>query len=113
MEDIRYLKHSEINKEMWDACIINSTNGLIYARSWYLDAMSPNWEALVHKDYVAVMPLTVSKKMGVSYLSQPAFFQQSGIIGPLDFDEKVTQTFLDIICSCFPLVEISLNFNNE
>ena len=101
MDDIRYLKHSEINKEMWDACVMNSTNGLIYARSWYLDAMSPNWEALVHKDYIAVMPLTVSRKMGVSYLSQPPFSQQLGIIGPLDFNEKVTQRFIDIVWTLF------------
>ncbi len=113
MDDIRYLKHSEINKEMWDACVINSTNGLIYSRSWYLDAMSPNWEALVHKDYIAVMPLTVFRKMGVSYLSQPAFSQQSGVIGPLDFDEKTTHMFIDIASSKFPLVEINLNFKNE
>ena len=113
MDDIRYLKHSEINKEMWDACVINSTNGLIYARSWYLDAMSPNWEALVHKDYIAVMPLTASRKWGVSYLSQPAFSQQLGIIGPLDFGEKVTQSFVDIACARFSLVEINLNLQSS
>ena len=94
MDDIRYLKHTEINKEMWDACVINSSNGLIYARSWYLDAMSPDWEALIYKDYVAVMPLTVSKKMGIAYLSQPPFSQQLGIIGPLYFDNKKIQSFM-------------------
>lgn len=113
MDDIRYLKHNEINKEMWDACVINSPNGLIYARSWYLDAMSPGWEALVHKDYIVVMPLTVSKKMGISYLSQPAFSQQLGIIGPMDFPDEVTQKFINIACSKFSLVEINLNFKNE
>ncbi len=113
MDDIRYLKHSEINKEMWDACVINSTNGLIYARSWYLDAMSPGWEALVHKDYIAVMPLTVSRKFGFSYLSQPAFSQQLGIIGPLDFGKDITNIFLEIAKSKFSLVEINLNFKNE
>ena len=113
MDDIRHLTHSEINKEMWDACVINSANGLIYAQSWYLDAMSPNWDALVHKDYIAVMPLTISRKFGVSYLSQPAFSQQLGIIGRLGFEEEVTQRFLDIVFSKFPLVEINLNFKNE
>jgi hypothetical protein len=113
MDDIRYIKHAEINKEMWDACITNSPNGLIYSRSWFLDAMTPNWDALVHKDYIAVMPLTISRKVGVSYLSQPAFCQQTGITGPIDFNEKITQTFIDIACSKFPLVEINLNFKNE
>lgn len=113
MDDIRFLKHAEINKEMWDACVINSTNGLIYARSWYLDAMSPNWEALVYKDYVAVMPLTMFRKMGISYLAQPAFSQQTGIIGPIDFDKEVTETFVGIATKLFALVEINLNFKNE
>lgn len=113
MDDIRYIKQAEINKEMWDACIINSPNGLIYSRSWFLDAMTPNWDALVHKDYIAVMPLTISRKMGVSYLSQPPFSQQLGITGPIDFNEKITQTFIDIASSKFPLVEINLNFKNE
>ena len=113
MDDIRFLKYSEINKEMWDACVINSTNGLIYARSWYLDAMSPNWEALVYKDYVAVMPLTIFRKMGISYLSQPAFSQQTGIIGPIDFDEEVTERFVGIATKLFSFVEINLNFKNE
>ena len=113
MDDIRYLKHNEINKEMWDACVINSSNGLIYARSWYLDAMSPDWEALVHKDYIVVMPLTVSKKMGVSYLSQPSFSQQLGIIGPMDFPDEVVQKFIRFGSSKFSLVEINLNYKNE
>lgn len=113
MDDIRYLKNNEINKEMWDACVINSPNGLIYARSWYLDAMSPGWEALVHKDYIVVMPLTVSKKWGISYLSQPAFSQQLGIIGPMDFPDDVVQKFISFAVSKFSLVEINLNFKNE
>ncbi|MEO9211156.1 MAG: hypothetical protein ABI208_08655 [Ginsengibacter sp.] len=113
MDDIRYLKHSEINKEMWDACVINSTNGLIYARSWYLDAMSPGWEALVHKDYIAVMPLTVCKKMGIQYLAQPAFSQQLGIIGPIDFPDDVVQKFISVATSKFSFLEINLNFKNE
>ena len=98
---------------MWDACIINSSNGLIYARSWYLDAMSPGWEALVYKDYIVVMPLTVSKKMGISFLSQPAFSQQLGIIGPVDFPDEVVQKFILFASSRFSLVEINLNFKNE
>ncbi|MEI9956106.1 MAG: hypothetical protein WDM90_07350 [Ferruginibacter sp.] len=37
---------------------------LIYAQSFYLDAMAANWDAIVFNDYEAVMPLTWKKEMG-------------------------------------------------
>lgn len=113
MDDIRYLRHNEINKEKWNECVINSPNGLIYANSWYMDAMSPNWQALVYKDYEVVMPLTCSRKMGVSYLSQPAFSQQLGVIGFNEIPKELIKGFVDIACRKFPLVEINLNFKNN
>ena len=61
-DQIKYLQHKEIDKAKWDACIEQAPNGLIYSYSWYLDAMSKHWDALVLKDYEAVMPLTWNKK---------------------------------------------------
>jgi hypothetical protein len=56
--DIRYLKRNEIDTIQWDNCIHNAPNGLIYARSFYLDTMAENWSALVAGDYQYVMPMT-------------------------------------------------------
>jgi hypothetical protein len=55
---IKYLKHKEINKEKWDKCISSSHNKIIYALSWYLDVVSPNWDGLIKGDYEAVMPIS-------------------------------------------------------
>jgi hypothetical protein len=76
---IRYLKHAQIDKKKWDDCVAQSNNFKIFAFSWWLDIVSPDWHALVLDDYKAVMPLTWKKKYGLPYLIQPIFCQQLGI----------------------------------
>lgn len=80
---IHYLRHHQIDKLKWDACIEASKEGVICVLSWYLDIVSPNWHALVDKEndvYISVMPLTGSSKMGFARLGSPHFCQQLGII---------------------------------
>ena len=79
---LRYIRQSEINRLQWDALINQAPNGLIYALTWYLDIVSPGWEALVHEEagrYVAGLPLPVQRKFGLRYLKQPPFAQQLGL----------------------------------
>lgn len=79
---MRHLRHAEIDYAKWDDVIKLSTNGLVYALSWYLNATSPNWEAFVSEEgneYLAVMPLPVQHKLGIRYLKQPVFAQQLGL----------------------------------
>jgi hypothetical protein len=109
---IKYLQQKEIDKEKWDACISNATNGLIYAYSFYLDSMARHWDALVLDDYKAVMPLTWNKKYGFYYLYQPAFTASLGIFGN-NINETLVKTFLDTFPEKFRLVEISLNHANN
>lgn len=85
--DIRYLTYQQIDKVKWDACIDNADNGLIYAYSFYLDAMTENWDALVLNDYEAVMPLTWNKKYNIHYLYQPAFTACLGVFGKFKPDQ--------------------------
>src|ERR1700759_1778470 len=72
---ISYLSHSDIDKLRWDACISHAQYSIIYGYSWYLDMVSPGWDALVDDDYQSVFPLTWKKKFGLYYLSQPNFAQ--------------------------------------
>lgn len=76
---MQLLSNTEINRELWDACIENSTHSEIYAVSWFLDIVSPGWKAFVYNNYEAVMPLPVKKKFGFSYIVQPPFCQKLGI----------------------------------
>lgn len=110
---LRYLPYQQIDKEQWDRCINRSTNRLIYAKSFYLDAMADNWDALVLDEYQAVMPLTWRKKWGVKYLYQPAFTQQLGIFFSASDASQIATTFLDEAARHFSFIEINLNYLNQ
>lgn len=107
---IQYLQHNQINKAKWDALI--AAHGNIYAYSWYLDIVHPNWEALVEDDYQSVMPLTGGKKFGVSYLFQPYFVQQLGVFSAAPITLTTTASFINAIPQHYRFAEIRLNENN-
>jgi len=109
---IHYLTHQQIDKDKWNARIDNSSNGLIYAYSYYLDHMAKNWDALVLGDYEAVMPLTWNKKYGIHYLYEPAFTASLGIFGN-GLNAKLINEFIEAIPSKFKLIEIDLNAGNK
>jgi len=106
---ISYLKHYEIDKQRWDDCINQSDNGLVYAMSWYLDMVCPDWEALIKDDYQYVFPLTRGKKYGIHYLFQPYFAQQLGVFSVHPVDTLITDEFIRSIPRKYRLVEINLN----
>jgi len=90
---IRYLLHTEINRQQWDSCIQNAANSLVYAESWYLDMVSPNWEALVSDNYEYVMPLPVKRKYGIPFLVQPPLTQKLGVFSSNIIDENIVEHF--------------------
>jgi hypothetical protein len=110
---IQYLQNKNIDRRKWDECIARSFNGIVYAYSWYLDIVSPSWDALINEDYKSVMPLTWRKKYGIKYLYQPFFTQQLGVFSVEKSDTDLVQKFLGEIPEQFSFVEICLNtFNN-
>lgn len=110
---IRHFKHPEIDKTKWDQTIEHAFNGNIYAFSWFLDLVCPDWEALIEDDYAALMPLTQRKKLGVSYLFQPSFTQQLGVFSTDLLSNAKVAEFLQTIPPKFKVIEINLNkFNN-
>jgi len=108
---IQYLSYKEIDKQKWDACIEQASNGLIYPYSFYLDAMAKHWDALVLNDYEAVMPLTWNRKYSFYYLYQPAFTASLGVFGN-NLNKELIDDFIRSIPSKFKLIEISLNAGN-
>lgn len=110
---IRYLSHAEIDKSRWDQSIKQSANALIYANSWYLDFMSPGWDALVLGNYDAVFPVTWRSKMGIRYVCQPAFTQQLGLFYTEAGLATMLPDFLKTLATRFRLIEISMNYGNE
>jgi hypothetical protein len=76
---VQVLHNNEIDKLQWDECINVCPDGLIYAKSFYLDNICPGWKALTGEKYEWVLPVTDKTKFGISYLYQPPFTQQLGI----------------------------------
>lgn len=108
---ITYLTQSQIDKTKWDKCIDSAENGLIYGYSFYLDAMSKKWDALVLNDYEIIMPLTWNKKFGISYLYQPFLTAQLGIFGN-QVTEWTVENFIQSIPAHFKYIDIALNVRN-
>jgi len=107
---IKHLLHNEIDYTRWDTCVSKSCNQLSYAYSWYLDIVSPNWEALVSDNYEFIMPLPIKKKYGISYLVQPILTQQLGIFSEHIIEQSIVNKFIKKIPSFS--YELHLNENN-
>ncbi|MBN1119410.1 MAG: hypothetical protein JXA77_19520 [Bacteroidales bacterium] len=97
---IKILKHTAINKKKWDSIVESSENASIYMLSWYLDAVSPGWEALIQDDYAAIFPLPVKKKFGIKYLVRPNYSQCYRIVGN-SITPEIEKKFLNTIKSAY------------
>ena len=107
MKKLRHLKHKDIDFVRWDKTINNSAFPSIFANSFFLNASSPGWEALVFGEYETVFPLTVKSKYTYKYLPQPLFAGQLGIFGKIDLEKE--QIIYGYLLSHFKLIEIELN----
>ncbi len=109
--NISIIPAAEINYTKWDACIHGNQNGLIYASSVFLNALSKNWHGLVVNNYEAIMPLPWKKKWGIRYCYQPPFMQQLGLIG--NVSKISSKEVASAIASFVPYGEWAVNFNNQ
>jgi len=108
---LQRVKHREIDFEKWDNTILSSRLPLVFAQSFYLNATSPNWDALVIDDYDCVFPLTYKTKFGFNYLPQPPFTSQLGAYGNVTIEKE--KLFFEYILSHYKLIEIELNQTNQ
>lgn len=105
---IVYHKNNEIDREQWDNCIRNTPGAKPYAYSWYLDIMSPGWQALVDDDYDSVFPLPGSTRFGIQYIATPVFLQQLGCFSPeKPYDERIGE-FLEFMPAFFKLIDLCI-----
>lgn len=109
---IQLIEQKAIDRSKWNRCIYQAYNSRIYAYSWYLDMVAPNWCALVLHDYEAVMPIYIQKKWGISYCFQPIFTQQLGVFTAKLQTPQLLQAFINKLSSVCQLTDIHLNQNN-
>jgi hypothetical protein len=111
MNQLRYIKHNDIDLKKWDSTILNSEIPFVFAQSFYLNATCPGWNALVIGDYESVFPITVKRKFGFTYLPQPPFTSQLGAYGNVNLETE--QLFYDYILEHFKLIDLELNVTNK
>lgn len=95
--------------EDYDRCITASPNGTIYALSWYLDIICPDWELLTNPDYSTVMPLPVYRSMGRKMLRQPDFAHHLGVFSTSIPDPETVYRYLQAIPSNYKFLNLCLN----
>jgi len=106
---LTHIEHNNIDLQKWNTCIKNACNSLVYAESWYLDIVSPSWEALILGDYEYVMPLPVKRKFGIPFLVQPPLTQQLGVFSKNIIEDNMIEQFIKEI----PYRSYHLNFNEQ
>ncbi|MGZ3921223.1 MAG: GNAT family N-acetyltransferase [Bacteroidia bacterium] len=107
---MKFLQHNEIDFKKWDEAILRSPSPLVFAQTFYLNATSPGWCALIKGNYEFVMPVTANKKLGINYLLQPPFTPQLGIFGK--DPAKHANEFFSFLGKKYKYIDIELNFTN-
>lgn len=108
---INYIEHNSVDKERYDRCIGNASNGIIYAFSWYLDSVAPGWDLIEYNNYSAVMPLPKRKRFGISYIFTPRYVQQLGIFGN-NITIELNKKLIEQLPGKFKLLELKFNEGN-
>ncbi|MDR2085204.1 MAG: aminoacyltransferase [Bacteroidales bacterium] len=105
---VKRFKRNEIDDERWNKLIDEALLSKSYLYSWYLDVVSPNWQALILNDYEAVFVLPLKKKFGIKYLIQPNFVQQLGCISG-NVNEEFLKYCIKYLKRHFLYYKINLN----
>ncbi len=106
---IDLVAYEDIDKEHYDRCVYGSDDFRVYATSSYLDAMARNWDALIYKDYKAVLPVPRRRKFGLNYVYTPAFVQQLGVFSSEKISAELEDDFYKSLRSKFILVDYAFH----
>lgn len=109
---IRHLTFRDIDKQKWDDALSKCRQPLLFAQSWYLDLVSPEWGALVRGDYEEMMPLPIKSKLGFQYLVQPNFTAQLGVFSQIEKTPNVDE-WVDILRKQYRRFDVNLNTSNS
>ena len=111
--EIKFVNNKDIDLKKWDNAIEESVNGLVYASSWYLNIVNPDWTALIAGDYEIIMPLTFKKKYGIQYLYKSFFSQFLGVFYKNKNHIDYVKLFINEASKYYKFIEINLNVLNS
>jgi hypothetical protein len=110
---LKHLAHKQIDKTKWDNALHKAHNGNPCASSWYLDIVSPGWDALIRGDYEIIFPLCRKKKYGIEYLFQPFFTTCFELYSTIEANEDTKAEALNYINNAYRFAEINLKVPKE
>lgn len=113
LQDLQLIRNHEINLIKWDNCINNAHNGSIYGFSWYLDIVCDDWQAVIQRDYEAVMPLLVKRRAGIPCVTTSPFASQLGVFSTEIIDEHMVNNFIRKLFDHFHIFTTDLNKFNR
>lgn len=111
--EIIYLENNQINKSKWDETIQHSSSGNVYVYSWYLDAVFPNWSALITNDYKYIFPLTINSQWKIGYYFTPIYAMQFGLFSSEKISEEIEFKFWSQVFKKVKVLDISLHPQNN
>jgi len=106
---IKLLANHQIDKKRWDESMESAKNGIVYGYSWYLDAVFPNWTALVSEDYTYIFPITSHRKFGLSYWYSPIYTMQLGLFSTQELTDEVLHLFYGLLPDSISSFDFSVN----
>ena len=98
-----------LDLEKYDHCIQMDASQLPYAHSWYLNAVSEQWDCLVLNDYDAVWPLPFRTKWGIKYYFRPFGIQQLGVYSKKPLSPEILMSFQERVLEQAAYADIYLN----
>lgn len=109
-QQLKYVKHNDIETGKWARCVEEASNSRVYANIWHLDRAAEVWDALIFGNYEYVMPLPYRMKWGIPYIYQPLYCQQLGIFPspPLE----IAGLFYKMLYKKFLFLDVQLNASN-
>ena len=109
MKPLIHIQDPETAAGFYDNCIHNSPNGVIYALSWYLNIVSPDWEILTTEDHSSVMPLPLIRSLGRKIIQQPEFAWQLGIFSTQVPSPEIIRHFIHSIPKSYRMRRLCLS----
>ena len=109
---IRFLKHSEIDKDSWNKAALEALNPTIFVDFDLLSIGNSNWCALVEDDYQSIMPLPIRSKLSIKYVFTPFFYNRMGIFSKKEISPELVKEFVDAIPRKYKQIDLFLNENN-
>jgi hypothetical protein len=85
----------------------------VFAFSWFLDVVSPGWDALVDDDYETVMPLPHTGFLNHTVIRQPHWAGSLGIYSAGLLKSGTIESFLDAVPERFSSINMYLNKYNR